>query len=501
MVLIVFVVGAVLSGAGQFGGASAPTSTNEPAKTSVPPTSVAQANTAVPPTSEPLIATETPVTTLTPVSSDTPLPTETPNLTVTALTNRLDAQATLLAKTATSPPADLTPEVSNTPLALTLIATQPITISDNAGRIIGDGEVRVYAPAAINFGDTGEIQVQIEANPQSNGNATLNPQPSPTPELVTPRATPTPLILVDNGRQFITVYEYMSATLRGVHLENFSVDAIPPNGVRHLTGSGTIYWWKWSISPKKDAIGIDNSLEIYIVPQSTSSESPIDSQSRTISFRIKVNDPNGQSHTTLIAVAGLIVILLVIGGVAMLIRARTQKSSTPATPNAPDWGEHRVFISYRRDDSLELVGRIYDRLVDHFGRRTIFKDMDSIQIGDDFRTALDSKVGRADVLLAVIGDRWLTITGADGKRRLDNPQDFVRLEIETALQRNIVVIPLLVRNARIPDATDLPVGLDQLSFRNGLSIRPDPDFHNDMDRLIKAIETALINASANAKKS
>ena len=127
--------------------------------------------------------------------------------------------------------------------------------------------------------------------------------------------------------------------------------------------------------------------------------------------------------------------------------------------------------------------------------------MDSIPIGGDFRNALNSSVGRADVLLAVIGDRWLTIAGADGKRRLDNPQDFVRLEIETALQRNIAVIPLLVRNARVPDATDLPIGLAQLSFRNGLSIRPDPDFHNDMDRLIKAIETALTNASTNAKKS
>ena len=99
--------------------------------------------------------------------------------------------------------------------------------------------------------------------------------------------------------------------------------------------------------------------------------------------------------------------------------------------------------------------------------------MDSIPIGGDFRNALNSSVGRADVLLAVIGDRWLTIAGADGKRRLDNPQDFVRLEIETALQRNIAVIPLLVRNARVPDATDLPIGLAQLSFRNGLSIRPE----------------------------
>ncbi len=430
----------------------------------------------------------------TPVPTETSLPTLTPNLTASAIANALDAQATQLARTATAPPADITPATSTSGLTLTatitpdltLVATQSITISDSAGKVIGDGEVRVYAPANMSLGEVAEIQVQIEANPQSNGNATLNPQPSPTPALSTPRATPTPLILVDNGRQFITVYEYMSATLTGVHVGRFDVDAIPPSGVRHLTGSGTVYWWKWSISPKQSAVGVD-TLEVYIVPQkSLTDNTPIDSEARTISFQIKVSDAASTPNLLLIVVGALIVIALVVGGGFLIMRGRGTK-----VPVSPKWGENRVFISYRRDDSLEVVGRIYDRLIEHFGSKTIFKDMDSILPGSDFRGRISEGVGRADVLLAVIGDRWLTITDAEGKRRLDNPQDFVRLEIETALQRNITVIPLLVRNARIPAEADLPASLSQLSYRHGIPIRPDPDFNNDMKRMIKVIETVL----------
>jgi hypothetical protein len=490
----------VVLGSGSFGDMSAPTSTSKPAYTPAPTDTAAVASEPTQifptPTREGLIQ---PTELAAVTNSDTPQSTATPNLTASALANGLDGQATSLAQTATAPPADLTPETSKTPLTLTLITTQPVIINDSAGRVIGDGEIRVYAPAAMNFGDTGEIQVQIEANPQSNGGATLNPQPSPTPALSTPRATPTPLILVDNGRQFITVYEYMNATLRGVHLGNFRVDAIPPNGIRHLTGSGTIYWWKWSISPKKEAVGIDNALEIYIVPQSSSANTPIDSQARTISFKVKVNDVGGSTSNT-IMVAVIVLVLIVIALVIGFVLLRTRGSHDRQVPNTHKWGKNRVFISYRRDDSLEVVGRIYDRLVQHFGRQTIFKDMDSIQAGVDFREALNESVGRADVLLAVIGDRWLSIAGTDGKRRLDNPQDFVRLEIETALQREIVVIPLLVRNARIPEASDLPASLGQLAYRNAIPIRSDPDFNNDMERLIKALDGALTDANTKAKR-
>jgi hypothetical protein len=101
---------------------------------------------------------------------------------------------------------------------------------------------------------------------------------------------------------------------------------------------------------------------------------------------------------------------------------------------------------------------------------------------------LDMKVGECDVLLAIIGDHWLDTKDADGKNRLDDPADFVRIEIQSALDRNIPVIPLLVRNAHMPREDDLPPKLRKLVYRNGTPIRSDPDFHRDMDRLIAALE-------------
>jgi hypothetical protein len=99
-----------------------------------------------------------------------------------------------------------------------------------------------------------------------------------------------------------------------------------------------------------------------------------------------------------------------------------------------------IFISYRRDDTADVAGRIYDRLAQHFGADSVFKDVDSIPLGVDFRKQLSESVGRCGILLAIIGRQWLTITDESGRRRLDNPRDFVRIEIEAALQRNIPII-------------------------------------------------------------
>ena len=95
----------------------------------------------------------------------------------------------------------------------------------------------------------------------------------------------------------------------------------------------------------------------------------------------------------------------------------------------------RIFISYRRDDTAYPAGWLFDRLVERFGAEQIFKDVDSIELGDDFVEVLNEAVGSTDVLLALIGDKWLTVTGEEGARRLDDPDDFVRLEIEAELIR------------------------------------------------------------------
>ena len=148
----------------------------------------------------------------------------------------------------------------------------------------------------------------------------------------------------------------------------------------------------------------------------------------------------------------------------------------------------RILISYRREDSADVTGRIYDRLVEEFGSRTIFKDVDSIPLGIDFRTYLDAQVAKCEVFLAVIGRDWIKKRSGKGKYRLDDPDDVVRIEIELALKRQIPLIPVLVSGANIPLAARLPISLRELSYRNGIPVRADPDFHRDMDRLIEHLK-------------
>ena len=149
-----------------------------------------------------------------------------------------------------------------------------------------------------------------------------------------------------------------------------------------------------------------------------------------------------------------------------------------------------VFISYRRDDGGGYAGRLFDILSAHFGRENTYMDLDTIEAGGDFAAVIEDKVGVCDVLLAVIGKRWLTITGEDGKRRLDNPGDFVRLEIAKALERKILVIPVLVGGAALPRQDELPVDLHLLSGRQAVELT-DANFHGDVDRLVIVLKKAL----------
>ncbi|HUG94468.1 MAG TPA: TIR domain-containing protein, partial [Planctomycetaceae bacterium] len=155
----------------------------------------------------------------------------------------------------------------------------------------------------------------------------------------------------------------------------------------------------------------------------------------------------------------------------------------------------RVFISYRRDDSIDVAGRMYDRLVAHFGRESVFKDVDSIPPGRDFRRHLHQAVQECDVLLAVIGCDWLHVHNERGEPRLHDDRDFVRIEIEAALQRDIPVIPVLVRGGTMPHSGELPSSLHDLVYRQAMLVRPDPDFHRDMDRLIAALDAASSTAA------
>lgn len=150
-----------------------------------------------------------------------------------------------------------------------------------------------------------------------------------------------------------------------------------------------------------------------------------------------------------------------------------------------------VFISYRREDSQYETGRIYDRLVEYFSVSRIFKDIDDIPLGYDFRTVIDAAISRAMAMVVIIGPTWVSRTDTDGRRRLDALTDFVRLEIQAALSKGLPVIPVLVSHAGMPAPGDLPDDIRPLAFRNGLSIRPDPDFNADMERLASALEQWL----------
>jgi TIR domain len=153
-------------------------------------------------------------------------------------------------------------------------------------------------------------------------------------------------------------------------------------------------------------------------------------------------------------------------------------------------GASRIFISYRRQDTAYAAGWLYDRLAERFGRAQVFKDVDAIELGDDFVEVITNAVASTDVLLALIGNKWLTIADEEGVPRLEDPHDFVRLEIEAACTRKVLLIPILVDGATMPSAEQLPPSMAALSRRQALELSPSR-FQSDTSRLIRVLEAAL----------
>jgi hypothetical protein len=146
----------------------------------------------------------------------------------------------------------------------------------------------------------------------------------------------------------------------------------------------------------------------------------------------------------------------------------------------------KIFICYRRADSQSATGRIYDHLVQAFGKNTVFIDVDNIPAGVDFRAAIDQTIQQSSVMLVMIGPSWLMAADANG-RRLDQVNDRVRIEVESALLRRMPVIPVLVDGARMPEARELPPTLTQLAYQNSREVQPNPHFQLDINRLIHSI--------------
>lgn len=166
------------------------------------------------------------------------------------------------------------------------------------------------------------------------------------------------------------------------------------------------------------------------------------------------------------------------------------------TTRTTAWGG-RIFLSYRREDTAYPAGWLCDRLVEHYGGDQVFKDVDSIALGEDYVEAIASAVGSCDVLLALIGSRWLSAMDDEGRRRLDLPDDLVRIEIEAALGRHVKVIPVLVDGARMPEPEDLPGSLAALVRRQALELSPQR-FDYDTSRLIRVLDGTVAELRAPA---
>jgi hypothetical protein len=154
-----------------------------------------------------------------------------------------------------------------------------------------------------------------------------------------------------------------------------------------------------------------------------------------------------------------------------------------------------IFISYRREETAANAGRLYDRLSGRFGEYRVFMDIDSIAIGTDFANAIADAVSSSYILLVLIGRNWLAVTDSRDRRRIDDPNDWVRIEIETALQRDIPAVPVLVDGATLPQADELPPPLRPFLRRQAFELS-HTSFRSDVEHLITLIDELIKAASS-----
>jgi hypothetical protein len=147
-----------------------------------------------------------------------------------------------------------------------------------------------------------------------------------------------------------------------------------------------------------------------------------------------------------------------------------------------------VFISYRRESAGAVAGRLRDRLAAEFGSSSVFIDVDTIKPGDDFREVISESVAGCDVLLAVIDNNWnppvQMVEGSAPAFRLDSADDFVRIEVGAALSRGVRVVPVLYKDARLPEDSELPTDVRGLTTRQAVRVS-DETWDSDVRRLVE----------------
>jgi len=149
-----------------------------------------------------------------------------------------------------------------------------------------------------------------------------------------------------------------------------------------------------------------------------------------------------------------------------------------------------IFVSYRRQDSAGHAGRLFDRLAERFGKNKVFMDVEGIEPGFPFVDVIKNELDKSDVFLAVIGHDWLNCKDEDEKRRLDSPDDYIRMEIALALDRGVRVIPVLVEGARLPKKEELPNELRELTARQAIELR-DTHWNGDIQILLNTLDTGV----------
>lgn len=147
----------------------------------------------------------------------------------------------------------------------------------------------------------------------------------------------------------------------------------------------------------------------------------------------------------------------------------------------------RIFLSYRRQDSQGETGRLHDQLTSAFGPDSVFMDVDNVPYGVDYVDYIHDCLSSVAVVIVVIGEKWAKVTDRRGRRRLDQPDDLVRLEIAEALRRKLPILPVLVQNAKMPDAEDLPEDIRAFARRNAPELS-HTRWHHDMERLLHTVE-------------
>ncbi|HSL45639.1 MAG TPA: toll/interleukin-1 receptor domain-containing protein [Anaerolineales bacterium] len=348
----------------------------------------------------------------------------------------------------------------------------PLDLIDEALRQSIPASIAYNAPTEMQQGETVTIELL------------LNPSIS-EPELVRE--------ISGVGMSYSSTVEItpeMKAEILAADEESFTIRRIHDDPVQLISSIETTRW-AWYVTAQKEGQQ-ELTIVLYRLIRIGGEESWREVETYKSDIHIKVTLLGRLQSLGWGWIAAALLVLAGIGASWRRLGAAGRRTELASTlPAAVHAAVGPIFISYRRSDSADITGRIYDRLVDEFGRDPIFKDVDSIPLGVDFKEYLDQKVSECRVLLAVIGDRWVDARDAAGRKRLDDPEDFVRIEIESALRRDIPVIPLLVRGVQMPSEVDLPAGLQELVYRNGIPVRPDPDFHRDMDRLVAALKESI----------